>query len=38
MWEIRINREEIREIINELDGSKAKGSDGKPGYILKECR
>ena len=38
MWEIRISREEIEEIMKELDKRKAIGPDGASGYILKECR
>ena len=38
MWEIRISREEIEEMMKELDERKAIGPDGVSGYILKECR
>ena len=38
MWEIRINREEIKEMMKQLDGRKAIGLDGVSGYILKGCR
>ena len=38
MWEIRISREEIEEMIKEMDEQKAIGPDGVSGYILKECR
>ena len=38
MWEIRINREEIKEIMKELDERKTIGPDGISGYILKECK
>ena len=38
MWEIRISREEIDEIMKELDERKAIGPDGVSGYILKDCR
>ena len=38
MWETQINREEIKEMMKELDDKKAIGSDGVSGYILKECR
>ena len=36
MWEIRINREKIKEMMKELDERKVIGSDGVSGYILKE--
>ena len=36
--EIRISREEIKEMMKELDERKALGPDGVSGYILKECR
>ena len=38
MWETRINREEIQEMMKELDLREAIGPDGVSGYILKECR
>ena len=38
MWEIRISREEIEEMVKELDERKAIGPDGVSGYILKGCR
>ena len=38
MWEIRINREEVKEIMKELDERKAIGPDGVSRYILKKCR
>ena len=38
MCEIRINREEIREIVQELDERKVIEPDGVSGYILKECK
>ena len=38
MWEIKISREEIEEMMKELDETKAMGPDGVSGYILKECR
>ena len=34
MWEIRINREKIKELAER----KAIGPNGVSGYILKECR
>ena len=37
-WEIRINREEIEEMMKELYERKAIGPDKVSGYILKECR
>ena len=36
MWEIKINREEIKEMMKELDEKKAIGPDGISGYILKK--
>ena len=38
MWEIRINREEIKEIMKKLDARKAIELDGVSGYISKKCR
>ena len=38
MWEIKISREEIEELMKELDERKAIGPDGVSGYILKECK
>ena len=38
MWEIRINRKEIKEMMKKLDERKAIGPYGVSGYILKECR
>ena len=38
MWEIRMRRDEIEEMMKELDERKAIGLDGVSGYILKECR
>ena len=38
MWEIRISRKEIEEMMKELDERKAIEPDGVLGYILKECR
>ena len=38
MWAIKINREEIKEIMNELDEKRAIGADGVSGYMLKECK
>ena len=38
MWEIGINREEIKEMMKELDERKEIGPDGVSGFILKECR
>ena len=38
MLEIRINREEIEEMMKELKERKAIGPDEVSGYILKECR
>ena len=38
MWEIRMNREEIKEMMKELKERKAIGLDGISGYILKDCR
>ena len=38
MWEIRIEREEIKEIMEKLDERKAIGPDGVSGYILEKCR
>ena len=33
MWEIEINREEIKEMMKELDKKKAIGSNRASGYI-----
>ena len=38
MWEISISKEEIKEMMMELDERKAIGPDEVSGYILKECR
>ena len=38
MWEIKINREEIKEIMKSLDQKKAIEPDGVSGYILKDCK
>ena len=38
MWEIRISREEIEEMMKELDERKAIGPDEVSGDILMECR
>ena len=38
MWKIRINREQIKEMMKELSERKAIGSDWVSGCILKECR
>ena len=39
MWEIRISKKEIEEMMKELDRrNERKGPDGVSGYILKECR
>ena len=37
MWEIKFNREEIKEMMKELNEKKAIGPDGVSGYILKQC-
>ena len=37
MQEIRINIEEIKEMMKELNERKAIGTDRISGYILKEC-
>ena len=36
MWEIRIEREEIKEMMKKLDERKTIGPDGVSGYILKD--
>ena len=38
MWLIKISREEIEEMMKELDERKPIGPDWASGYILKECR
>ena len=38
MWEIRLNKEEIKEIIKELEKRKTIGPDSVSGYMLKKCR
>ena len=38
MWEIKISKKEIEEMMKEVDERKAIGPDGVSGYILKECR
>ena len=38
MWELKISREEIEQMMKELDERKAIGPDGVSEYILKECR
>ena len=38
MWEIKISKKEIEEMMKELDEREAIGPDGVLGYILKECR
>ena len=38
MWLIRINREEIKEMMKKLDEGKVIGSDGVSGYILNDSR
>ena len=38
MWEIRINKEEIKDMMQDLDEGKAILVDGVAGYILKKCR
>ena len=38
MWEIKINREEIKEMMKKLDKRQTIGPDGTSGNILKECR
>ena len=34
MWEIRINKDEMKELMKKLDARKAIGSDGVSGYIM----
>ena len=38
MWEIKISKKEIEQMMKELDERKAIEPDGVSGYILKECR
>ena len=38
MWEIKISKKKIEEMMKELDEKKAIGPDGVSEYILKECR
>ena len=38
MWEIRTNREMIKEMMKELDERKAIGPKEVSAYILKECK
>ena len=38
MWEIKMNKEEIKEMMKKLDEKKAIGPDGVSRYILKQCR
>ena len=38
MEEVTVNKEEIYELLGELEERKAVGPDGVSGYILKECR
>ena len=38
MWEVKIDKEEIKEMMRGLDDNKAIGPDGVSRYILKEYR
>ena len=38
MWEIKISKKEIEEMMKKLDERKVIGPDGVSGYILRKCK